>query len=515
MWKILQLEGYLFLAGKGRMWEYSLKYPQCDVQHIIPPFVERTNPIVIYMLKSVNSQKQTKEHIVMCYGKMTPQVSKFSKRARCWLNQASCYDKKQCIETRKDGKRNLLFCCCDGDMCNEAMYHNPAPIEITPPSPVDEKRVKMNDNEEELLKTLLCTLVPLTVLTIMIILLFWIYRKRRMSDFNEVPTVDPTTPLPPTPLLTAHPVQLIEIKARGRFGAVWKAQISSTEYVAVKVFPLQDKASFMVEQEVYQLPQMKHENVLNFIGTQRRGESLQTEYWLITSYHDKGSLYDYLKANLLSWKDLCKIAESMTKGLMHLHEELPASKGENYKPSLAHRDFKSKNVLLKADNTACVADLGLGVIFRSGESTSEAHGQVGTRRYMAPEVLEGAINFHRDSFLRIDMYACGLVLWELVTRCSIQDGPVGEYMLPFEEEVGQHPTLEDMQEAVVEKKCRPKLKDSWRNNMLLSMICESIEECWDHDAEARLSASCIQERMAALPRTAVINISNHSNTGII
>ena len=48
--------------------------------------------------------------------------------------------------------------------------------------------------------------------------------------------------------------------------------------------------------------------------------------------------------------------------------------------------------------------------------------QVGTRRYMAPEVLEGAINFQRDAFLRIDMYAFGLVLWELVSRCTAADG---------------------------------------------------------------------------------------------
>lgn len=48
--------------------------------------------------------------------------------------------------------------------------------------------------------------------------------------------------------------------------------------------------------------------------------------------------------------------------------------------------------------------------------------QVGTRRYMAPEVLEGAINFQRDSFLRIDMYAFGLVLWELAARCTAADG---------------------------------------------------------------------------------------------
>lgn len=50
--------------------------------------------------------------------------------------------------------------------------------------------------------------------------------------------------------------------------------------------------------------------------------------------------------------------------------------------------------------------------------------QVGTRRYMAPEVLEGAINFQRDAFLRIDMYAMGLVLWELVSRCKAADGNI-------------------------------------------------------------------------------------------
>lgn len=53
---------------------------------------------------------------------------------------------------------------------------------------------------------------------------------------------------------------------------------------------------------------------------------------------------------------------------------------------------------------------------------------------MAPEVLEGAINFNRDAFLRIDVYACGLVLWEMVSRCDTV-GPVGEYLLPFEAEV--------------------------------------------------------------------------------
>ena len=48
------------------------------------------------------------------------------------------------------------------------------------------------------------------------------------------------------------------------------------------------------------------------------------------------------------------------------------------------------------------------------------HSQVGTIRYMSPEVLEGAVNL-RDceaSLKQIDVYALGLVVWEMSMRCS-------------------------------------------------------------------------------------------------
>lgn len=44
-------------------------------------------------------------------------------------------------------------------------------------------------------------------------------------------------PLPPSPNMGMRPIQLIEVKAKGRFGAVWKAQYK-TELVAVKIFPV-------------------------------------------------------------------------------------------------------------------------------------------------------------------------------------------------------------------------------------------------------------------------------------
>jgi len=40
-------------------------------------------------------------------------------------------------------------------------------------------------------------------------------------------------------------------------------------------------------------------------------------------------------------------------------------------------------------------------------------------------------------------------------------------MLPFEEETGLHPTLEDMQEVVVHnKKLRPQLKEHWQKHLV-------------------------------------------------
>lgn len=67
--------------------------------------------------------------------------------------------------------------------------------------------------------------------------------------------------------------------------------------------------------------------------------------------------------------------------------------------------------------------------------------QVGTLRYMAPEVLEGAVNLRdcESSLKQIDMYALGLVLWELATRCSDICRPASEppaYSMPFEAEIG-------------------------------------------------------------------------------
>ena len=75
---------------------------------------------------------------------------------------------------------------------------------------------------------------------------------------------------------------------------------------------------------------------------------------------------------MVSWDDLCKIALSIGKGLAFLHDEKGDSNSPDFKPAIAHRDFKSKNVLIKDDLTACISDFGLAMVLEPGFSNANS-----------------------------------------------------------------------------------------------------------------------------------------------
>lgn len=69
-----------------------------------------------------------------------------------------------------------------------------------------------------------------------------------------------------------------------------------------------------------------------------------TQLWLVTDYLERGSLYDYLQLVTLDVESMLKMAVSIASGLAHLHIEIVGTQG---KPAIAHRDLKSKNILVK------------------------------------------------------------------------------------------------------------------------------------------------------------------------
>ncbi|MFC1853943.1 serine/threonine protein kinase, partial [candidate division CSSED10-310 bacterium] len=87
---------------------------------------------------------------------------------------------------------------------------------------------------------------------------------------------------------------------------------------------------------------------------------------------------------------------------------------------IIHRDIKPDNIIVKPDGTPVLVDFGL-ISHVSGEISRELlsveHSEVGTALYMAPEQIQGSLGD-----CRIDLYALGCLLFELLTGVPPYDG---------------------------------------------------------------------------------------------
>ena len=81
-----------------------------------------------------------------------------------------------------------------------------------------------------------------------------------------------------------------------------------------------------------------------------------------------------------------------------------------HRRGLIHRDIKPANLLFDDEGRVCVADFGLARALAEATWTEPAGALLGTARYAAPELVQGAV---LDG--RADVYALALVLVEAVT----------------------------------------------------------------------------------------------------
>ncbi|XP_030435666.1 activin receptor type-1 isoform X2 [Gopherus evgoodei] len=294
----------------------------------------------------------------------------------------------------------------------------------------------------------------------------------------------------------ARQITLLECVGKGRYGEVWRGQWQG-ENVAVKIFSSRDEKSWFRETELYNTVLLRHENILGFIASDMTSRNSSTQLWLITHYHEMGSLYDYLQLTTLDTVSCLRIVLSIASGLAHLHIEIFGTQG---KPAISHRDLKSKNILVKKNGQCCIADLGLAVMHSQSTNQLDVgnNPRVGTKRYMAPEVLDETIQVDCfDSYKRVDIWAFGLVLWE-VARRMVSNGIVEDYKPPFYDVVPNDPSFEDMRKVVCVDQQRPNIPNRWFSDPTLTSLAKLMKECWYHNPSARLTALRIKKTLTKI-----------------
>ncbi|MDV7223950.1 protein kinase domain-containing protein, partial [Streptomyces prunicolor] len=103
------------------------------------------------------------------------------------------------------------------------------------------------------------------------------------------------------------------------------------------------------------------------------------------------------------------------RAALDIMEPVLAALGAAHRAGFVHRDMKPENVLIGDDGRVKVADFGL---VRSVDTNTSTTGAVlGTVSYLAPEQIEGS-----TADPRVDVYACGVVLYEMLTGQKPHDG---------------------------------------------------------------------------------------------
>ncbi|XP_053900159.1 activin receptor type-1 isoform X3 [Malaclemys terrapin pileata] len=178
--------------------------------------------------------------------------------------------------------------------------------------------------------------------------------------------------------------------------------------------------------------------------------------------------------------------------------------GENVAVKIfSSRDEKSwfretelyNTVLLRHENI-----LGLAVMHSQSTNQLDVgnNPRVGTKRYMAPEVLDETIQVDCfDSYKRVDIWAFGLVLWE-VARRMVSNGIVEDYKPPFYDVVPNDPSFEDMRKVVCVDQQRPNIPNRWFSDPTLTSLAKLMKECWYHNPSARLTALRIKKTLTKI-----------------
>lgn len=284
-----------------------------------------------------------------------------------------------------------------------------------------------------------------------------------------------------------------------------------------------------------------------------RAYPIRIEYWLMTkNCEDFTTLRDYLRKNTLSWLEMLHIARGIMQGIHFLHDNHEYQKSIDAKKavegfmkstngaikkvafkeastkrviymrpylSLAviHRNLSSLNIVLKRDLTPCIWNFGSSHVIHPFQPANakqyidlELKESILTSQYTAPEVLQERGHLTAVSMKAIDIYSCGIIFWELMSRCVLpkledatemedkERSEPDEYSEPFEKEFGKLATGFMLKYAVLKKHSRPTIPGSWLAGSNTNRFAQTFQDMWDQDYDARLHPLTVIDRINSI-----------------
>ncbi|XP_076036073.1 serine/threonine-protein kinase Chk1-like [Oratosquilla oratoria] len=181
---------------------------------------------------------------------------------------------------------------------------------------------------------------------------------------------------------------------RGAFGSVQLLENRKTqELVARKSVPSKSKPSPVREAVIH--VQLQHENIVRLVCWTKTS----IKVFLLMEYCSGGTLYHAI--DKIPQENVGKYFSQLMSAVNYLH-----SRG------IAHRDLKPDNLILTEREVLKVADLGFAAVFIVNGKEVRLKKRVGTRPYMAPEVLRS----RKYAGPPTDLWSCGIILFNMVSK---------------------------------------------------------------------------------------------------
>ncbi|KAJ4963689.1 hypothetical protein NE237_023628 [Protea cynaroides] len=181
----------------------------------------------------------------------------------------------------------------------------------------------------------------------------------------------------------------------GSVGTVYEAITNEGFFFAAKEVSLLDEVQSIhqLEQEIAFLREFEHENIVQYIGTDRHEGKLFIFLELVT----QGSVVKVYQKYHLGDSQVSSYTRQILNGLKYLHDR-----------NVVHRDIKCANILVHTSGSVKLADFGL-----AKTKLNEVKSCKGTAFWMAPEVVNRKMHGYG---LAADIWSLGCTVLEMLTR---------------------------------------------------------------------------------------------------